>query len=121
MAKNKFQEIVNQIQYKNWRFHVMQDDCGYCGHGGRYWLQIRWYDKDSYTGDIEPQSSRKWFLSEHMTESEVVLTALKAVLTAEEHEAREQFRFNGKRIFNPHPSMVALMQIADIQEKRNES
>ena len=47
-------------------------------------------------------NGRKWFLSHHMTESEVVQTALAAVLAFVEHEAREGFEWHGRKIFGPH-------------------
>jgi hypothetical protein len=45
-----------------------------------------------------------------MTDSEVVFTALKAVLTALEHEAREKFTFMGVRIADSH---VDVHKLAD--------
>lgn len=81
-------------------------------------MQWRWTDLCTTTGQLCEHGGRKWLLSEHMTESEVVLTALKAALTAEEHEARENFRYNGKQVFNPHPSIKALNVVADNQEVR---
>jgi len=48
----------------------------------------------------------------HMTPSEVVQTAFKSVLTAEEHEAREAFRYRNEAIFCPHFDVEALHQIA---------
>jgi len=47
-------------------------------------------------------TGRKWFLSEHMTKSEIVTTAFKAIMTAVEHETREQFLYRGASIFDPH-------------------
>lgn len=38
----------------------------------------------------------------HNTKTEIVMTALKAVLAAEEHEARERFKYRGEAIFSPH-------------------
>lgn len=51
---------------------------------------------------------RKWYLSPHMTDSEIVSTAFKAFLTAEEHECRERFRYKGQRIFGPHMDVDTL-------------
>jgi hypothetical protein len=46
-----------------------------------------------------------------MTRSEVVQTALKAVLSAEEHEARERFLYKGKAVFGPHFDVDVLHSI----------
>ena len=61
---------------------------------------------------------RKWQLSEHMTEGEIVQTALMACLAAEEHEAREAFNYKGKALFGPHLSIEKLLAIADSIEMR---
>lgn len=70
------------------------------------------------TGVLERQLGRKWYLSEHMTDSELVTTAFKAALTAEEHECREQFRYYGYRIFNPHISVAALVTVCHREDVR---
>lgn len=64
---------------------------------------------DPVTG--EPQRGRTWLLEEEMTDSEVVLTAFKAILTAEEHETRENFRYKNAKIFNPHIDVDTLVEL----------
>ncbi|HEX2731176.1 MAG TPA: nucleoside 2-deoxyribosyltransferase domain-containing protein [Polyangiaceae bacterium] len=51
---------------------------------------------------------RPWFIHRSETESQVVRTLLKAAITWEEHETREQFRFAGEALFEPHLSIAAL-------------
>lgn len=53
-----------------------------------------------------------------MVKSEVVATAMKAVLAAEEHEARELFKYRGKAIFNPHIDVDALAGVCEKVETR---
>lgn len=102
----KIQHILSQISYKDWKFHLDQS-------GSIIWMQIRFMAPDnSNPGRLELQHGRKWVLSPHMTKSEVVQTALLAVLTAEEHEAREQFTFRGEETFNPHFDIDRLHQLA---------
>ena len=55
--------------------------------------------------------SRKWYVSQHATTSEIVQTLLKAVLTAEEHEAREHFTYKGRPVFAPHHHVDALRDL----------
>lgn len=116
----RFVELGNQLRYKNWEFRIGVDSCGYCDHHGRNWLQVVWKGPCTETGETCNHQGRKWMLSEHMTDSEFVLTALKAVLTAEEHEAREQFTFKGKKLFHPHPSLDLLLGIAQCESRRME-
>jgi len=63
------------------------------------------------SGQPNPWAGRKWRLSYHMTESEVVKTALKAVLAAAEHEALEQFKYKGETIFDPHINVDDLLRL----------
>lgn len=75
--------------------------------GDRPFLQVGFWDYDaSQTTHVQNkktyQHGRKWMLSPHMTKSEVIQTAFKAVMTAMEHEVREKFRYKGKPVFGPH-------------------
>lgn len=106
------QEIVNALKsvtYKDWRFTVGQDQ-------DRLYLQVAFNAPDN----TEPQNprhlqlGRKWMLSEHMTKSELIQTAFKAALTAEEHECREMFRYEGEAIFGPHLDVDWLLEIAKL-------
>jgi hypothetical protein len=108
--------LIAQINYKpGWRITVHGTD------GGGFYLQIRFESEDPCTHVVGEQSGRKWFLSPHMTDGEVVQTALMAVLAAEEHEAREFFTYRGRAIFGPHfnlQKLVALCDEADACEVR---
>lgn len=85
----KVEEIVKQVKYKDWFFHVGWKP-------GVIWLQVRWITDGGW------QHGRKWLISEHATKSEVVQTCLKAVLTAEEHEARERLTYRDVKVFDAH-------------------
>lgn len=100
---DKISKILSHIAYKNgWSFKL-----------GDNYLQVQLPDAfgESWTG-------RKWLLSRHMTEGEVVQTCLMALLAAEEHEAREAFTYKGKALFGPHLSIEKLLAIADDTEMR---
>lgn len=66
--------------------------------------------KCNVTGQPHSWNGRWWRLSQHMTDSEIVWTCWKAVLTALEHEAREQFTFKGVPIADSH---VDVHKLAD--------
>lgn len=89
-------ETVSRVKYKDWKFEVFMD-------GPRPILQLH------LPGGWK---SRKWFLSPHMSHCELVQTCLKAVLTAEEHEARENFTYLGVAVFGPHLDLDELCAIA---------
>lgn len=116
-AFDKFKQWVATVTYKQHRFVL-----GVAG--ARMFLQLQWDGNDSDTKEPAVVHGRKWFLSEHMTKSEVVQTALAAVLAAEEHEAREAFLYDGRAIFGPHFNVDALhtmMELTNAQERRDET
>ena len=95
---------------------VLQDvECGawemYLGGARETYLQVRQWGKCNVTDDPYEVVGRKWRLSSYMTRSEIVQTALKAVLTAEEHEVRERFKYRGVSIFGPHYDVDKLWEL----------
>jgi hypothetical protein len=61
------------------------------------------------TAQALPWVGRKWRLSQHMTDMEFILTALKAVLTGLEHEARETFLVDGVAVGDSHLDLDAYL------------
>ncbi len=96
--------IVSQITFNDWMFVV-----GTYQEGTPY-IQILFKDKDRISGVEEIQRCRKWILSFHMVDSEVIRTAYKAVEAAMLHEVQEAFKYKNARIFNPH---LDLEELAD--------
>lgn len=92
----RIERVVSKVAYPPWTITVRQD-------GPRSYLQIRDdHGVCNVTGGSKPWSGRKWMLSPHMTDTEIVKTALKAVLSAVEHETLENFKYEGVAIFDPH-------------------
>lgn len=91
----RLDSIVARLSYKDWVFVLAEK------HNVPY-LRVEFCATSVRTGDVERQVGRPWMLSADMTDSEVVRTAMLAVLTAEEHEARELFGYRGHAIFSPH-------------------
>jgi hypothetical protein len=60
------------------------------------------------TGEVKLQKCRKWYLSSHACESEIIRTAYKAIEAAELHELQENFIYCGQRIFDPHLNLTDL-------------
>ena len=97
--------VLSKIRYKNWVL-ILDND-------GRPFLRWLFWAQDltkpfNESAEKLEQYSRKWYLSEHMTEGELVQTALAAALMAEEHECREAFWYDGDRITQPHQDMEAM-------------
>lgn len=95
---------LEQVSFPGMSFHLFRrPDYAY--------MQIEFQTIDTAMGGVVIHKGRKWLLSQHMTRSEVVQTALKAVLTVLEHEARENFKYRGAAIFGPHFDVDALSDI----------
>ena len=63
------------------------------------------------TGETTAWRGRKWLLSEHMTDGEIVQTSFLATMTAVEHEARELFTYKGRSILDPHYDIEKLVEL----------
>ena len=103
MTADDIRSILADVRYLDWEFQVGDE-------GGRAFLQVRFHAPDAESSATGPQHCRKWMLSPFMTRGEVVQTALLAVLTAVEHEARERFTYQGQAVFGPHFDLDALLQ-----------
>jgi hypothetical protein len=115
MNADEIKAIVSNIEYKDWTFRILQATGA---QDGPLFLQVKFVTVNVVTGLPYTALGRKWLLSEHMVKSELVGTALKAVLAAEEHEARELFKYNAKAIFNPHIDVDALRAACDTIDAR---
>lgn len=104
LTPEQMQEICDRITFPKMRIFV--------GTKIGLYLQVRFRADCVLTGEDEEQHGRKWLLSTYMTPGEVVQTAFKAILTAQEHEAREQFRYMGVSVFNPHFDINRLVALA---------
>jgi hypothetical protein len=90
---------------------------------GYWYLQVEDHKAiDNVTGEPCSWKGRKWLISKHMTDGEIVQTVFKAVMTAAEHELREAFMFNGQPIFDPHydlDKLVALRSSKNALQERS--
>lgn len=103
--------LLGCVEFRDWDFEVVEK-------GGCLFLRVAFDAPCNHTGELSRQTGRKWYLSPYMTDSEIVGTALKAALTAVEHEAREEFRWREKAIFGPHFDIRALGSISEAVDVR---
>jgi hypothetical protein len=111
MNYEELTSILGYVTYKDWTFSVVTSGD---------------YNEEEETGDLSiiaefddvegPQHTRRWIIEPEMTHSEVVQTCLALVLQAEEHEARERFRYMGKKAFGPHFDVLKLVELAGKRE-----
>lgn len=93
---DKIREVVKRCAFQEYIFDVHLDG------RGEIFLQASYMEADTVTGVIESQLTRRWFISPHMTDSEIVRTAFKCIITSMEHRTREWFTYKGRAIFGPH-------------------
>ena len=105
MTRAEMYELLKLIAFCDYTFWVFDN-------GGALYLQAKYVDRDIVTGKPEPQYTRKWQLSTHMTKSEFVQTVFKCCLTSFEHRARESFFYRGMRVYGPHFDVEALVGLA---------
>lgn len=102
-------EILLNISYKpGW---VILDKVDAKRGNARY-IQLEVDGTCAVTGEPATWRSAKRYLSEFVTEQEVVGTVFGLIKDAEEHEMREVFRYKGRSIFNPHLDVSALAELA---------
>ena len=104
LTRAEVSAVLAAVAYKGWSFNLLEE-------AGRLYLRVSFVARDCRVSLETEQKGRKWVLSPHMTRSEVVMTAFKAVLTAEEHEAREAFTYRGAAVFGPHLDVDALVDV----------
>lgn len=90
-------------------------------YGKRPYLQVYYHAPCAKTGNIERWSGRKWYLSPHMTDDEIVKTAWAAAQAAVEHEIKEGFKFDNIVLFNPHVDFRKILEISPHEVKREEN
>ena len=114
MSDDKFEDrvfaIVTDIEYKD-HYHLI------CARDrkdpeGRVFIQVACWRKDTVTGEMGMGKGGKSYLSEHMTDSEIVRRAFGLFMAYEEHECREFFKWRGRRVFGPHIAVEALWEAA---------
>lgn len=92
--------IANEIAYKDWTLRIKYVD--------QHTSIIQWL----FVEDDKVQQCRQWTVDHTQPKSDVIRTALAAAIMAEEHEVREQFKYKGKKVFNPHLSVEKMVEIA---------
>jgi len=110
-------KLVSGVSFNDWNYLVRMDDL-------RPYLQIKFMAPDnmSETTELFEQNCRKWMLSYHMTDDEIISTAMAATLMAVEHETREQFMWEGQPVFRPHMRVRELHSLSSrgMTSKREE-
>lgn len=108
MTIEDVKKILSKVVYHDWSFRTEAS-------GNGFLVQAHFVEPDVDTGLMQMQHGRKWYVSAHSTESEIVQTALLAVIQANEHSVREFFTYRGRRVFGPHFNVNALVELTLIE------
>jgi hypothetical protein len=71
-----------------------------------------------HTSEEKEWHGRKWYLSEFMTDDEVIKTCYGAFKMCVEHEIMESFKVDGKILFNPHVNYLDLLDVSHKEVSR---
>ncbi len=84
----------------------------------RIYIQIEYKSKCNKGGDQELWRGRKFYLSHHMIDDEIIKTAMAAWKACILHEVTEGFLVDGVACFNNHVDFEELIKIANKEVKR---
>lgn len=84
-----------------WQWEVVFVEAPFTSHSG-FLVRTTFQRPDRDTGKIERGFGRWWHLPSDATETAVIKTAYAAAKFILEHELMESFRYEGRRLFDPH-------------------
>lgn len=87
----------------------------------RPYMQVFYTAPCSKTGNIEEWRGGKHYLTEHMTDDEIVKKAWAAIQAAVHHEVMEGFKFDDTILFNPHVDFRKLIEVSPHEVKREQN
>lgn len=109
MNTDEINAVLAEIMFEGYTFTAEEDECVVI-------LQASYLEKDTVTGKSERQFTRRWLLSPVMSESEIVSTCFKLVMTSMEHRTREWFTYRNKAVFHPHHDVNDLLALCEERE-----
>ena len=117
-AQNLVDELTAEVLGQQLYFALQRDKKQPAGEG-RLYIQCYYTTPCTVTGKDAEWRGRKWYLSDHMSDDEIVKTCYAAFKAAVEHEVMEGFKFAGERVFNPHTPFLTLMVASRHQRFRD--
>lgn len=110
LTRQQVRAIVDRIKFKDRTFLLLDKGDGFL-------LQMEYFEPDVEKPGSPPvsQKTRKYYLSPHSTESEIVETAWLCVQRSQWHVASEYFTYDGRRVYSQHFSVRARIKMCDDQ------
>lgn len=114
MNYDELELLVDQLSYKPGTRILL----GYRQITNQYYLQVECERIDITTGRMGVGRGGTYVVEPGATLSEVVQAVFGLVRNYEEHEAREWFKYRGRRVFGPHMDVEALWTVAKQTDAR---
>lgn len=112
---HRFERIIAEIELaENFTAQVHFDK-----DRNSYYYQIRCWRQDVITGKWDFGYGGKAYLSPHSADGELVQIIFGLYKGYWEHEARESFKWGGRRVFGPHIATEALWEVAQRVDVRS--
>lgn len=109
--KERLERIVSEVQLPEaFLIKLARDD--YEGTYGRYYYQIGCRRPDIITGELGVGYGGRAYLAPESSDDDLVKTIFGLYKAYVEHEARETFKWRGRRIFGPHTEIQYLWYAA---------
>lgn len=89
-------------------------------NGKRVFIQVFYHAPCTKNNSIEEWKGGKYYLSEYMTEDEIIKKAWVAFEAAVKHELMEGFKFDNIVVFNPHVNFRELLKISHLEVTRSD-
>lgn len=105
LTMKQMQTVLANICFKDFNFLLEPVN-------GGFHLQLNTKEIDTSTDQSNLMYGRKWFINEYADQNDIVRTAFKAVLTWQEHEVRESFKYQNSSIFGPHFNVEELVALS---------
>ena len=120
--KQRVEQLLSRVKLKcldkEFNILIKYDDKyteirGGMSYNGRVYIQLEYNSSCNKDTDQDYWKGRKWYLSEHMTDDEIIKTCYAAFEACVKHEIMEGFKVDGKMLFNPHINFEELLLISD--------
>lgn len=111
----RIKKLVERVTYREDYTFIVGLTEGMCYP----YVQISHMRPDAITGKMGVGKGGKAYISQYATDSEIFQTLFGLAKAYEEHEVREFFHVDGKRVFGPHIKTTALAAVADNTDYRD--
>jgi hypothetical protein len=119
MNLKEIRELTSHISFSIFGQNLLISASEDMKYGKRIFLQVFYDAPCSKTGKVDRWKGGKHYLSEHMTEDEIVKRAYVAFEAAVKHEIMEGFKFDGVILFNPHVNFRELLKVSHLEVMRD--